>query len=630
VNQTSRKATVAALLFCFTVGGLLWTFWPRLGQEPIDDQVPTDSVATSIEDTRPIEVLDAGYVSSNECKSCHPQQHSSWTQSYHRTMTQYATPDVITANMDNTDVTVGGRDFHFSQRDNTCWVELDDPDNSGQKIERPIVMTTGSHHMQVYWYPSGDSRALGQVPLVFLHETNRWIPRDAAFLVPPDIPFDSETTRWNETCIACHTTHPQSRPVDDHAWDSRVAELGISCEACHGPGEKHVSLRRSEALQDFDDPMKSPAKMPHTRSAEVCGQCHSITTARNSQELQAAKTQGYLYRPGDDLSKSRVIIRNTRSSLAHVARHMGPDGVEPYMRDRFWPDGMVRISGREFNGLIDSPCYQRGKLSCISCHDMHKSEQDQRTREAWANDMLDPKMTDNQACLQCHKSQEYGAQHTHHAENSSGSLCYNCHMPHTTYGLLKAIRSHQISSPNAQKSVAAERPMACNLCHLDRTLEWSANHLKSWYDIEPPTLDDDQKTVADSLLWLLKGDAGQRALAAWHMGWQPAKDVSGDGWQAPFLSYLLDDPYDAIRFIAQRSLQSLPDFGSFKKLTNYDFVTKPAKRPSIHARIQALWAARPAIEQRSHVLIDSAGNLEQKKIDQLRNDRNDRPVNLVE
>jgi hypothetical protein len=31
--------------------------------------------------------------------------------------------------------------------------------------------------------------------------------------------------------------------------------------------------------------------------------------------------------------------------------------------------------------------------------------------------------------------------HTHHASNSSGNECYNCHMPHTTYGVLSAIRS---------------------------------------------------------------------------------------------------------------------------------------------------------------------------------------------
>ena len=43
---------------------------------------------------RPLQVREGtvrsqhGYVSSNACLSCHPDQYSSWHRSYHRTMTQ--------------------------------------------------------------------------------------------------------------------------------------------------------------------------------------------------------------------------------------------------------------------------------------------------------------------------------------------------------------------------------------------------------------------------------------------------------------------------------------------------------------------------------------------------------------
>ena len=50
-------------------------------------------------------------------------------------------------------------------------------------------------------------------------------------------------------------------------------------------------------------------------------------------------------------------------------------------------------------------------------------------------------------------------------------------MPFTTYGLLKTIRSHQISNPSVQATLETGRPNACNLCHLDKTLEWTANAL---------------------------------------------------------------------------------------------------------------------------------------------------------
>jgi len=41
---------------------------------------------------RPIEVTGGGYRSSDTCRACHPSQYASWHASYHRTMTQVATP----------------------------------------------------------------------------------------------------------------------------------------------------------------------------------------------------------------------------------------------------------------------------------------------------------------------------------------------------------------------------------------------------------------------------------------------------------------------------------------------------------------------------------------------------------
>ena len=70
-----------------------------------------------------------------------------------------------------------------------------------------------------------------------------------AVLHPPSDPVFSETGHWNSVCIACHATHGKPRfdtpfgsePVAAQAVDTTtVAELGIACEACHGPGEAHV------------------------------------------------------------------------------------------------------------------------------------------------------------------------------------------------------------------------------------------------------------------------------------------------------------------------------------------------------------------------------------------------------
>ncbi len=254
---------------------------------------------------------------------------------------------------------------------------------------------------------------------------------------------------------------------------------------------------------------------------------------------------------------------------------------------------MVRATGREYNGVIDSPCYRKATkdaatLSCFSCHTMHKTADDGRAIGEWADDQLAPRADGNEACLQCHAPAMRDVPgHTNHRADSAGSSCYNCHMPYTTYGLLKTIRSHQISSPSVKATVDTGRPNACNLCHLDKTLAWTAEYLETWYATPKPHLGDEEQSVAASLLWLLKGDAGQRAIVAQSLGWAPAQQASGTGWIAPYLALFLDDPYDAVRYIASRSLKTLPGFQAFA----FDYVAPQQTRAAQRIQAMQIWRA---------------------------------------
>src|SRR5688500_10703630 len=193
-------------------------------------------------------------------------------------------------------------------------------------------------------------------------------------------------------------------------------------------------------------------------------------------------------------------------------------------------------------------------------------------------------MDSNEACFQCHSSFRANLEkHTYHKANSSGSLCYNCHMPFTTYGLLKGIRSHQITSPDATVARDTGRPIACAGCHLDKSAEWVAKGLEKWYGHKMPNLTDEEKELPASVVMALKGDAGQRALAADAMGWKDAQAASGGAtWLSPYLAQLMDDPYPAVRYIAHRSLRTLPEYKNFA----FDFSPDPSRRPSVAEQIQ--------------------------------------------
>jgi hypothetical protein len=198
-------------------------------------------------------------------------------------------------------------------------------------------------------------------------------------------------------------------------------------------------------------------------------------------------------------------------------------------------------------------------------------------------------------------------------------------MSHTTYGLLKAIRSHQITSPNVSSSLQTGRPNACNQCHLDKTLAWTSSHLSQWYGIAAPQLSPDEQAVAASVLWLLRGDAGQRALMAWSYGWSAAREASGSDWMAPFLAQLLQDPYAAVRFIAERSLRTLPGNAQLE----YDFLSLTPQQQAASAAAWASWRKTQPQPNRA-VLIDAQGALLQADFERLLRARNDRPLTLVE
>ncbi len=573
---------------------------------------------------RPIEVVEDGYASSARCVSCHPANVSSWEASYHRTMTRIASPASVLGDFEDVRLDLDGADYRLVRDGDSFAVVLPDQDR------REIVMTTGSHRMQVYWFEDS-GRVTGQLPFVWLIPEARWIPRNAAFLRPPGLTHHSEAGRWNETCVRCHSTHGRLGGRSLAGAETRAVELGIACEACHGPSDAHaVSMRnpvsryREHVSPGAPATTVNPEKLDAARSSQVCGQCHGISVFHDQQGADSWAMNGFQFKPGDDLENERFPVTPenlSRPIMASVLR-------DPfYLEDRFWSDGVVRVSGREYNGLIASPCYRGEAFSCGSCHEMHPARADAE----WADDQLLPGARGDQACLGCHEDfagDDAVSAHTRHDADSTGSRCQNCHMPYTTYGLLKAIRSHTIESPSVANSVETGRPNACNLCHLDRSLAWAAEALERRHQVAAPR--GASGDVAASVQWALEGDAGQRALIAWSMGWEPARDVSGTDWMTPILGQLLDDPYDAVRFIAFESLSRGETGVGAADGMDYDFVGSRVHRARAKREVWDRWSASGSTAPNGAVLVLDDGSYDWPRFRRLLANRNERRVSLQE
>lgn len=622
---------IGAALVAVAILVILW-FNRRTADEPVTVATPkpppeADRAAREFASTLPVSGSIPEYAGSDSCRDCHRDEHESWSSSYHSTMTQIMTTNTVRADFDGVIMHHQGERFELERKENEFWVTITDLEPpAGEppaQVRYRLGLVTGSHHMQVFWFPPGAGNLQLGFPFTWLIDDERWVPRESAFVRDPSAPPQREV--WNYVCIRCHATAGRPRPnyLRD-VFETDAAELGISCEACHGPAREHVALRRAaerdgnvstDAVRD--DPIVQPRDLNHVRGSQVCGSCHSMKWFEANAEWKAS---GFQYRPGDNLEATTPVIRPTQLETQPWLESVlaGNPGL---LRDFFWSDGMIRVAGREYNGLVESPCFVGGELSCMSCHSMHRSDPD---------DQLGRSMEGNRACLQCHSDFESTLEsHTRHAPDSAGSLCYNCHMPHTSYALLKAVRSHQIDSPSVGATLETGRPNACNLCHLDKTLSWTSDQLVRWFGHAAVDVPDDAVEVASGVTWLLSGDAGQRALAAWHFGWEPALAASGHGWQAPFLGVLLEDPYSAVRYIAGKALSRQPGFADI----DYDFLGSESELAAARAETMARWSAssRDVITaEKRAVLLNSDGDLLVDRVSDLLIRRDRRPLRLRE
>lgn len=507
-------------------------------------------------------------------------------------MTQDASPANVLAPADGRPLRLDEQEYRFERRGDELWATLADPDVVAEAalqgriaeavpmVERRVVLTTGSHHEQGYWVAGRRPGELRLFPWIWIVSEQRWIPRRDAFLQPPDAP--PNPMRWNSNCIACHAVGGKpGHDVDRDAFATRVVDLGIACEACHGPGSEHVRKYRdpisryAQRLNHEPDPtIVNPAHLAPERSAAACGQCHAYAYPKDEDEWWS---QGYSlsYRAGQTLDRSRSLV--TLQSLKQASE----PGVNAPDKSLFWADGAIRVGGREYNALVESPCYQRGtgerQMTCLSCHAMHQGEPD---------DQLDPHHKGDLACLACHHGKNTET-HTHHALGSAGSSCLDCHMPPTTYALFKAIRSHRIDAPDVAITLNSGRPNACNLCHLDKSLAWTAARLEQWYGAPHIDVPGEYATTAASVVDALRGDAAVRVLSAAALGRAQGLGVSGGGWPAVVLAELLVDPYSAVRYVAGKSLRALPEYASIE----YDFLAPPDERTRSRARVLEVFAA---------------------------------------
>ena len=104
------------------------------------------------------------------------------------------------------------------------------------------------------------------LPAFWHLESRRWL--DWKEITPiPDGAHDLRQI-WNVNCFNCHATNlAQGFDVATKTYKSTWTEMGIGCEACHGPGRPHIELMDAWEKNPATPSRRTTAARPTATSA---------------------------------------------------------------------------------------------------------------------------------------------------------------------------------------------------------------------------------------------------------------------------------------------------------------------------------------------------------------------------
>ncbi|HLK66981.1 MAG TPA: HEAT repeat domain-containing protein [Bryobacteraceae bacterium] len=388
----------------------------------------------------------AGYVGAAACARCHVEQEHRWSQSRHSKMVQPATASSVKGDFTRGQIKLRGGNYRLRERNGVYYIS--EAYLTGTEQEHRVDYTLGNRRIQHYLTTLPSGRIIVLPP--------SWDVLRKAWFHNFDIGDPDETSEvmvqvWNKNCYSCHVSQEEKNfDAATNQYKTAWLDFGTNCERCHGPGSEHVAhyssaLKPPGAVRDI----VLQTRLSPARNTGVCAQCHSF---------RDIEIQGYT--AGSDYY----------DYFMPVLEYNQPVDKDP----AYWPDGRTRRFSNDALGLWQSECYLQGGVTCVSCHvTAHETEIEK-------NPQLRPDA--NALCARCHEAiGKAVTAHSHHAVNSTGSSCVECHMPRTVLSIKAAIRDHSMSIPVPENTMKHSIPNACNVCHTDRDAAWSLKQMKAWY-----------------------------------------------------------------------------------------------------------------------------------------------------
>jgi tetratricopeptide (TPR) repeat protein len=399
----------------------------------------------------------ATFVGGRKCADCHKAEYDRWHNSLHDRAMEVADNATVLGDFNNAVFEFHGVISRFYRKDNQFFVYTQGPD--GKMSEFEITYTFGWYPLQQYLVPFPGGR-LQCLPIAWDVKEKKW------YHLYPKTPIDPKDwlywtnagQNWNGMCAECHSTNlKKNYDIEGDSYQTTWSEIDVSCEACHGPGSRHVEWAELPDMArpqvDYYELVVKTKKMDSRAQVELCAPCHS----------------------------RRAILGDYTHAEPDLLDSMLPSLLTPEL---YFADGQILEEVYVYGSFTQSKMYSRN-VRCSDCHDVHSIK---KVKEG------------NALCLQCHRAAIYDtkAHHFHKSrgekgepiksadgrllfEVGTGAECVQCHMPERPYMVIDYRADHSFRIPRPDLSIKLGVPNACNRCHVDKTNEWSDQYVTKWY-----------------------------------------------------------------------------------------------------------------------------------------------------
>jgi len=518
------------------------------------------------------DAIFATYGTSPTCKSCHEEAYVNWEHSHHA-LAERKVDDVL----DGAAFDPPYRIPHGSQQSQTrivegkCQLVTQGPGGTNQPFE--ITRVIGVDPLLQFLIPFGDGR-LQASELCFDPIHPGWFNVYGEEDRRPGEwgHWTGRGMNWNNMCGTCHNTRFRKNYVEPtDTYDTKMAEMGVGCEACHGPMADHNAWQAQHPNKTGDPTVR---KIKREEMFSVCAQCHS----------RRAELTGN-FKPGDNFFDHHHL-------------------TIPDETDLFYPDGQIRDEDYEVTAFLGSKMHAAG-VRCIDCHEPHTAK---------------VRVQGNYMCYVCHvgpvvavtnaiNTQPVGPRidpetHSHHKIDERGDFCVDCHMPQTVYMQRHARHDHGFTIPDPRLTKELGIPNACNRCHTGQSADWSLDYIKQWYGsrtndavllraraIAKARAGD--RTAADGLMRMVHNETNAfwRAVAA-----NLLKHSSAEPNVTAALLSCLNETNSLVRAMAVRGLEPLVPSGNPAVLAA---LRARLDDPVRAVRVEAAWALHHTLDTNS-------------------------------